>query len=156
MVTIFVIQKSLSTLLMNDWRVNLALYLNSFWKNCPPWNEPKKPHENRCLGRRSDKPVLLGSPKRGQASLRSELAGYTPGSSNIAVTGKWGPRSEWVDVFPMKNGDVIPAIAMLVFYAEGKLAGKQWTPQTPDVSAKNWQTSSFTSWAELCAFGADR
>ena len=36
---------------------------------------------------------------------------YTKRSSNIAVAGKWGTRIE-KDVFPMRNGDVIPAIAM--------------------------------------------
>ena len=37
---------------------------------------------------------------------------YTPGSSNIAIAGKW-TRIE--DVFPTKNGDIIYSIAMLVY-----------------------------------------
>ncbi len=31
---------------------------------------------------------------------------YTPGASNIAVAGKWGPRIESMYLFPIKNGDI--------------------------------------------------
>ena len=41
---------------------------------------------------------------------------YTPGSSKIAGWKMGAP--EWVDVFPIKNGDVIPAIAMWSFTRE--------------------------------------
>ncbi len=39
----------------------------------------------------------------GMELLYPKPAKYTPGSTNIAIAGKWGPRIE--DVFPIKNDD---------------------------------------------------
>ena len=33
------------------------------------------------------------------------LGDYTPGSTNIAVAGNWGPRIESMYIFPIEHGD---------------------------------------------------